>query len=303
MVLRPEILSRLKNKTVRRQVFGKWKQQQKQEKYEQRMARKKEREELGDAAPPKQVPVTLDMKRTADETMVDENDEEVKIDEKDDEWAHLFNSEVQPKLLITTNNFPSSRTKAFAEDLIELFPHAIYRQRKGFKIKLITQFAINRGFTDLIIITEQVKKPYIMIVSHLPKGPTATFRLSSILLHKELKDAAERSTHAPELNVKGFGTRIGRRVSRLLSALFPQQPDLKGRSIATLHNQRDFIFFRRHRYIFDSMSAVRIQELGPRFTLRLRALQNGLFDTRFGEYEWAYHKKEMGGRDRKMFNL
>lgn len=28
-------------------------------------------------------------------------------------------------------------------------------------------------------------------------------------LHKELKDAAERSTHAPELNVKGFGARGG----------------------------------------------------------------------------------------------
>ena len=40
-----------------------------------------------------------------------------------------------------------------------------------------------------------------------------------------------------------------------------------------------------------------------RFTLRLKALQAGLWDRQFGEYEWAYHKKEMGGKDRKMFNL
>jgi len=38
----------------------------------------------------------------------------------------------------------------------------------------------------------------------------------------------------------------------------------------TFHNQRDFLFFRQHRYIFDSTEKVRLQELGPRFTLKVR---------------------------------
>jgi ribosome production factor 1 len=32
--------------------------------------------------------------------------------------------------------------------------------------------------------------------------------------------------------------------------LFPPQPELAGRQVVTLHNQRDYIFFRRHRYVF-----------------------------------------------------
>ena len=60
------------------------------------------------------------------------------------------------------------------------------------------------GFTDLIVITEQVKQPYIVIMSHLPQGPTATFRMTSLKLHKEIENAAPRTKHAPELNMKGF---------------------------------------------------------------------------------------------------
>ena len=31
-----------------------------------------------------------------------------------------------------------------------------------------------------------------------------------------------------------------------------------------------------------------MQECGPRFTLKLRSLQHGTFDTKGGEYEWVH---------------
>ena len=31
-----------------------------------------------------------------------------------------------------------------------------------------------------------------------------------------------------------------------------------------------------------------LQELGPRFTLKLRSIQRGTFDSKFGEYEWIH---------------
>lgn len=46
---------------------------------------------------------------------------------------------------------------------------------------------------------------------------------------------------------------------------------------------RNFLF----RYIFKNEKKVGIQELGPRFTLKLRSLQKGTFDSKFGEYEWV----------------
>ena len=43
----------------------------------------------------------------------------------------------------------------------------------------------------------------------------------------------------------------------------------------------------------------RLQELGPRFTMKMRWLQEGTFDTQFGEYEWMHKRKEMDTTRRK----
>lgn len=41
--------------------------------------------------------------------------------------------------------------------------------------------------------------------------------------------------------------------------------------------------------MFESKEEVTLQEIGPRFTLKLRALQSGIYDTEKGEYEWKWH--------------
>jgi ribosome production factor 1 len=77
---------------------------------------------------------------------------------------------------------------------------------------------------------------------------------------------------------------------------------------------------RHHRYIFEEKESkakaaaagskqerpqaaviARMQELGPRFTLKLLSLQKGTFDSKFGEFEWV-HKKEMD-TSRRRFHL
>ncbi len=47
------------------------------------------------------------------------------------------------------------------------------------------------------------------------------------------------------------------------------------------------------------MVQARLQELGPRFTLKLTSLQKGTFDTRHGEFEWVHKRKEMDTSRRK----
>lgn len=44
---------------------------------------------------------------------------------------------------------------------------------------------------------------------------------------------------------------------------------------------------------------VLVQELGPRFTLKLKRLQRGTFDTKTGEFEWVHKRKEMDTSRRK----
>ena len=80
----------------------------------------------------------------------------------------------------------------------------------------------------------------------------------------------------------------------MFQTLFPPLPEFEGRQVVTLHNQRDFLFFRRHRYVdishthtgvashslhryaFRSIEKAALQEIGPRFTLKLRSLKKGV---------------------------
>ena len=46
------------------------------------------------------------------------------------------------------------------------------------------------------------------------------------------------------------------------------------------------------RYQFRNSEKAGLQELGPRFTLKLRSLQKGTFDSKFGEYEFIHKVSE-----------
>lgn len=102
------------------------------------------------------------------------------------------------------------------------------------------------------------------------------------------KNGGGFTRHKPEIMLNNFNTRLGLQIGRSFAALFPHDPQYEGRHVITFHNQRDFVFFRHHRYIFRDAKKVGLQELGPKFTLKLRSLQKGTFNSKFGEYEWVH---------------
>ena len=168
----------------------------------------------------------------------------------------------------------------------------------------MAEFAIQKDFTHLFVIAEKEKMCNGLLAIHLPIGPTAFFRLSSFVPGAKIPGHGNPTTHIPEIILNNFTTRLGRRVGRFLGSFFPHEPQFEGRQVVTFHNQRDFIFIRHHRYIYrketEKMRA-RLQELGPRFTMKLKWLQEGLFDTQFGEYEWIHKRGQM--TNRKKFHL
>eukprot|EP01064_Diplonema_japonicum_P005064 TRINITY_DN1336_c1_g1_i1.p1 TRINITY_DN1336_c1_g1~~TRINITY_DN1336_c1_g1_i1.p1 ORF type:complete len:348 (+),score=54.04 TRINITY_DN1336_c1_g1_i1:36-1046(+) len=294
-----------KSKIARIKYYQKYKLEKNVRKLARREKRKKEREEHGDAAVPVQVPRTTDNMREADDTFVVSSDEEIEADEADDEYQEYYKDDVEPNIMITTQKDPCPRTRRFVEELVALLPNSESFERRGYTIRQITQYCVNRGYTDIMIVGDSgggsKRKPYSMIMTHLPQGPTHWYRISSVVMHDELDEPAQRSEHHPRLLLKGFTTRLGKRISRQFQALFPREQDDKGRAVTTFHNHRDFIFVRSHRYLFQG-EEVRLQEMGPRFTLRLRSLQAGLFDPTHGEYEWFRKKKEMD-KSRTRFHL
>lgn len=205
-----------------------------------------------------------------------------------------------PKVLITTSL--NSTLHHEAELLCTLFPNSHYIRRSThryghkFSMREIAKFASNREYTTVVLLKEDLKKPTGLTVVHLPSGPTCHFSLANWVDGKKLPGHGNPTNHYPELILNNFRTPLGLLTARLFLTLFPPQPELQGRQVVTLHNQRDYIFVRRHRYVFrdkkkteksvvgadgkvvEGVEDIRagLQELGPRFTLKLRRVDKGV---------------------------
>jgi ribosome production factor 1 len=321
--------SRIRNKLKRSEMYGKYLMERSAKKKQERKNRERDAQALGDdEGKSKSVPKTLDNTREWEATMVHANDEEVEADHDDDEFHPYFQDTIRPKILITTRPKPSQQVFYFIADLQNLIPSLHFYPRQSFSLKEICQFATNRDFTHLIVLGERHKQCNGMTISHLRPnnnntenseatsstttaapiaGPTAFFKVSNVVTSQRIPKHGTPTSHIPELNLHGFVTRLGQRVGRFLGSIFPHNAEFQGRQVVTFHNQRDYIFVRHHRYVFyDSQTTdtkkagttipktrARLQELGPRFTLKLKWIQEGTFDTQFGEYEWFHKRKEM----------
>nr|GEW89594.1 hypothetical protein [Tanacetum cinerariifolium]GEW89595.1 hypothetical protein [Tanacetum cinerariifolium] len=334
VTVKPQLLpSMIKNKEKRSAVYAKIKHDKKLEKKKIAKAREAAENralELGEELPPRKVPRTIENTREADETVCKPDDEELFAGNDADEFSSILNSERPPKVLMTTCRFNSTRGPVLIKDLLTIIPNADYYKRGTYDLKKIVDYANNKEYTSIVVVHTSRREPDALLIIGLPNGPTAHFKLSNLVLHKDLKNHGNPTGHKPELVLNNFTTRLGHRVGRLIQSLFPQDPEFRGRRVVTFHNQRDFIFFRHHRYIFETREnkqivaskkkddneenneeddkektpklkvIARLQECGPRFTLKLTSLQHGTFDTKGGEYEWV-HKPEMDTSRRRFF--
>ncbi|PPQ72319.1 hypothetical protein CVT26_007276 [Gymnopilus dilepis] len=288
--------STIKNKIKREEVANKQKKAKNQQKLQKRLAQAKQ--EANDPAAKKKrlaenVPHTLDNMRefdpsilTADpssSTAESSKHDELAADLENDPFASYFTSvddpSIPPKILITTSPKASKATYEFCDELVGVFPGAEFIRRKkgkGFEVGRIAGWAADRGYKHLCVVNEDMKKPNAITLVYLPNGPSAYFKLTSVELTKQIFGHARATAHYPELVLNGFVTRLGQAVGRMFQTTFPQLPEFQGRQVVTLHNQRDFLFFRRHRYAFRSTEKVALQEIGPRFTLKLRWLKKGI---------------------------
>lgn len=292
-------ISEIKNKQRRLEEYLKLKQEKLKIKKAKKKLVQKAIAEGKDV--PKQIPRTLENTREPDETMVDLEDKEIQLDQEVDEFSSHYNRECPPKVMITCSENPHCWTIRFCRELKLLIQDSIFLYRRRASLKKLVEEAKTRGFTNIVVVTEDRRHPTGMVVIHLPEGPTAFFRISNVKYCKKIKNRAEYTSHKPEIVMNNFRTRLGLSVGRLFTSLFQFNPDFHGRRVVTFHNQRDYIFVRHHRYEFKNESKVALQEMGPRFTLRLKSLQKNTFDTKFGEYEWILKRHEMETTRRRFF--
>jgi ribosome production factor 1 len=239
----------------------------------------------------------------------------------------LFNlaDDYEPKVLITTSI--NSMLHDEAEMLTELFPNSKYVRRSAhahaykYSVREISKYAAAREFTHVVILNQALHKkvPSGLDIVFLPHGPMFHFSISNFVPGKKLPGHGNATGHFPELILNGFRTPLGVVAAHLFKSLFPPRPEIEGRQVVTLHNQRDYIFFRRHRYVFRDKRATEkviqdvdgkpmkgaeeiragLQELGPRFTMKLRRVDKGIQRASGQDWEWSAHAEKV----RTRFNL
>ncbi|PFH60689.1 hypothetical protein XA68_10527 [Ophiocordyceps unilateralis] len=234
----------------------------------------------------------------------------------------------EPKILVTTSL--NSTIHDDAQLISTLFPNSTYVPRSAhryghkYSLREICKFATNRDYTTVILVNEDLKMPAGLSVVHLPSGPTFHFSISNWIEGKKLPGHGNPTNHYPELLLNNFKTPLGLLTAKLFQNMFPRSPETQGRQIVTLHNQRDYIFVRRHRYVFREKRATEkcivdaegkemkgvegiragLQELGPRFTLKLRRVDKGVGRAGSkGDDATQWQWKAKMEKDRKRFNL
>ncbi|KAH3684138.1 hypothetical protein WICPIJ_004868 [Wickerhamomyces pijperi] len=283
---------KIKNKMRRQKLFSALKHEKNKTRHKERATRAKEERanpELKEERLKNNVPATIESKRVFDETVGAEV-------EGEDDFSSYFDGR-EPKVLLTTNANARKAAYEFADILMEAIPNVTFVKRKReYTVKDISGYCANRDFTDLVIINEDKKDVNGITFVHLPEGPTFYFSITSLVPGKKIAGHGKATDHIPELILNNFTTRLGQTISRMFQSLYPQKPEFEGRNVVTLHNQRDFIFFRRHRYIFRNEEKVGLQELGPQFTMKLRRVQKGVKE----EIEWE-HRPDMDKDKRKFY--
>jgi len=239
----------------------------------------------------------------------------------------LFNIEegYEPKVLITTSINSSLHDEA--EMLTELFPNSKYVRRSAhahaykYSVREISKYAAARDYTHVVVLNQALHKkiPSGLDIVFLPIGPMFHFTISNFVPGKKLPGHGNATSHFPELILNGFRTPLGVVAAHLFKSLWPARPEIEGRQVVTLHNQRDYIFFRRHRYVFRDKRATEkviqdvdgkpmkgaeeiragLQELGPRFTMKLRRVDKGIQRASGQDWEWSAHAEKV----RTRFNL
>ena len=121
--------SSITNKIKRAQLMHTYRKQKKDAKKEVRNTRKREREALGEDAPAKAIPRTLENTREVQDNYVDDNDEEIQNDQMQDEFQAIYSNDTTPKIMITTRPQPSADLYQFIQELMDLIPNSFYYKR------------------------------------------------------------------------------------------------------------------------------------------------------------------------------
>jgi rRNA maturation protein Rpf1 len=180
--------------------------------------------------------------------------------------------------VITTSKKPDKKILFLLKDLLQLIPDLIYYKRKKFKIRHIFQYLKKFKAKTIFVVKKNSRIILNLWQINIEKKISIKYEFLSILL-KNIFNSKENSIHFnPEIILKNFKGKVEKMTAILLKSWFCKSPNFKKRQIVSFYFKKGLIFFNYFRYIFSSSGKdVKLQEIGPRFTLRFCKLYENCF--------------------------
>lgn len=192
-----------------------------------------------------------------------------------------------PRVCVTTSRDPSSRLKQFVKEIKLLIPNSTRINRGNNRVDELVASCRDAHFTDVVVVQETRGEPDGLVISHLPYGPTAFFSLSNTVMRHDIEGGAAPMSEAyPHIILNNFNSNIGLRIGNVLKCLFPV-PKADSKRVITFSNTDDFLSFRHHIYEKQGKDKILLDEVGPRFEMRLFQLRLGTLDQKDAQNEYV----------------
>ncbi|ABW97913.1 imp4 (nucleomorph) [Hemiselmis andersenii] len=195
---------------------------------------------------------------------------------------------INPKIFITTSRLPSSILIKFTKDLENIFSNS-YKLCRGRKfLSNLIEICISKGGTDIILIHEHRGVPDALVISHLPKGPSAYFTIKKVVFCPK-KWKKRNNNLPPHILIDNLNSQIGKRLCGIFSSLF-SFPSFKSKRIISFIGKNNQILFRHFLYQKKRIKkkASLLHELGPSFDMFPFKISLGNFGEKNQKIEWNF---------------
>ncbi|EZG52602.1 putative U3 small nucleolar ribonucleoprotein [Gregarina niphandrodes] len=220
-----------------------------------------------------------------------------------------------PRILITTSQKPTGPCIRFAKEFALMVPNSTRVNRGQMNEEELMELCKAQGCTDYIQFSgsDGEGRPTLMVISHLPYGPTAHFTIRQLMLRSDLSEKPPKMKQAlPHLIFHNFDGQIGHRIMRILKFIFPKPStidDQDTRVISFINLGNDVIYVRHHTILSNStlrkfrqhdpalkdmttsqkdslLENIDLDEQGPRFTLEPFKIIRGIPGQKYADIEW-----------------
>eukprot|EP00477_Mikrocytos_mackini_P002901 GAHX01003431.1.p1 GENE.GAHX01003431.1~~GAHX01003431.1.p1 ORF type:complete len:219 (+),score=35.14 GAHX01003431.1:161-817(+) len=200
------------------------------------------------------------------------------------------------KIVITSIGFPKSASRQFIKDFLFLIPYSTYYKRQKFhSFDDVVTAAKKNNVTDLFVVNERFRTMRHLLHISFQLNTVSLYRIINYQSVDSIKNAATSEAINSEVIFKGFETDLGKQVEGSLRAMFNKNENIAGRQCVIVKNTDDYIFFRKYKYVFLSNTNVKLQETGPRFTLKIRTFRNSEEEElmyKFNEFSFDKQQKK-----------